>query len=160
MTFYRSVVLVFLFFSVSFGLSRWLWVRYLHAFTRRSLRRLGYHATELKYSFEEIIYLIALPATDHLLQSATVEHMHIVVDYDSLLFPSAQALRVVFIDDHGTKQWIAFLSFDRFHIPVLDEAYALDKLTEAEMMKITTFLFLHPNTHDGIIREVVRKMRA
>ena len=160
MTFYQPIIVVFLFFSISLGLSRWLWIRYLHAFTRRCLRKIGYHEIELKYSFEEIIYLIALPTTEQSLQSVTSDQIHIVVDYASLLFPSAQALRVVFIDHHGTKQWIAYLSFDRFHIPVLDEARALNKLTELEMMKITTFLFLNSRTHNEIIHEVVRKIRA
>ena len=155
-----TVAAVLLFLVLSLLFSRQLWQRYLHHFSRRCLQQLGYTYGELKYSFEEIIYMVSLPTPNPVLQQATVNNIHIEVEHGSLLYPTARALRVVFTDRHGVRQLLAYLSFDRFHVPILDEANALKKIKDSDLTKVSIFLFHHPKIHREIIEEVLRKLRG
>lgn len=152
------VIAIIIYIVILVFLSKKIYFWTLDFFARRKLGQLGYSLKDLDFSFEQIDYLVATPTTNSTLCNIAINNYFIEKARISVFNPEIYALEVFVKLDDTKKELLAIVAKDRFPVPILDTLLYYNKIDNRDYKLLISYLFLHPRTHEMLIKEVRRRM--
>jgi hypothetical protein len=131
---------------------------YMYWYVSWKLRQLKFDLGEITYSLEKMIYFVTLPSIDSEITSAEPDQIIVRADFDSMLFPRFEGLRIMLRDSHKKERVIAYLSAEHFGVPMLNNLFINQTLSAAAQNRISAFRMMHPTTIREIQMEVHRNL--
>ena len=131
---------------------------YMFWYVSAKLRKLKFELGEITYSLEKMIYFVTLPSIDSEITNAQPEQVIVHADFDSLLFPRFEGLRIMLRDSNKKERVIAYLSAEQFGVPMLNNFVVQKLITEKSLQRISAYRMMHPTTIHEIQMEVHRNL--
>lgn len=149
-----SVMMMAVTFIVTLLLSTricYLWI--LRWNVKREAKRLGISLSEMSFSFEQMVYFIALPTTIPEIRDASKEQLYITPYYESYFFPEVDGIQVSVKTKDGTIP-LAYLPVNDFSLPLLDRYVEAKQVDERTNQMMRAHLLIHPRTLRAIQDDV------
>jgi|GEM_PF-5913453 len=120
---------------------------------RRHAAILGVSLKDVSFSFDQMVYFIALPTTIPEVRDAVKEELVVEPYYDSYFFPEVNGVQVS-VKSESAVIPIAYLPIDDFSLPVLDRYLETGKINERANRTIREHMIVHDRTLEAIREEV------
>lgn len=124
---------------------------------KREAKRLQISLKEVTFSFDQMVYLIALPTTIPEVRNATKENLIIKPYYESYFFPSVAGVHVS-VQGEERLIFIAYLPIEDFSLPILDHYLEKKTINERINQMIRAHLIVRHRTLRAIRDEVFQKI--
>lgn len=132
---------------------------YLRLYVLSRLKRLGYTADDLTFSFDKMAYAVTLPTNQPELLQAEIGQFRVVREYDSWVYPRLKGVRVMLREPSGVERLIAYLAVDRLWIPLLEKLLVEGKIDRTTYQKISAFKLMLPSTQAETKKEAFLQIR-
>lgn len=120
---------------------------------RRHAAVLGVSLKDVSFSFDQMVYFIALPTTIPEVRDAAKKELIIIPYYESYFFPEVNGVQVS-VKSRTSAIPIAYLPIDDFSLPVLDRNLEAGKINERVNRTIREHMIVHDRTLAAIRDEV------
>ena len=155
-----SFISITLFLFITFFGSRHFYFTYLRFYTNNKLKHLGIGLADLKYSFEEITYVVTLPSYNTAISNCARESLRYKVDMYSQLEPAIKGVQI-FIQSEDNRQYlVAYLRIDSFRLPLLDRYLFEGRIDTRTYETLSSYILIHPNTMQEILNEVHLQLQS
>ncbi|WP_114164971.1 hypothetical protein [Exiguobacterium sp. TNDT2] len=119
----------------------------------RHAEALGVSLKDVSFSFDQMVYFIALPTTIPEVRDAMKEELVVEPYYESYFFPEVNGVQVS-VKSGSAVIPIAYLPIDDFSLPVLDRHLEAGKVNERVNRTIRAHMIVHERTLAAIRDEV------
>lgn len=140
--------------SIAILLSRPCYYTHLRLYTHFRLKRLGITLDDLKYSFDEIIYIISIPCNNPAILAAPKESYRMEKVILSPVYPELKGVRILLTLGSHEDQMVAYMATDRFRFPLLDKLLLEGSIDQAAYIKFSACKLISPATRQAILHEV------
>lgn len=120
---------------------------------RRHATALGVSLKDVSFSFDQMVYFIALPTTIPEVRDAAKAELVVEPYYESYFFPEVNGVQVS-VKSGSAVTPIAYLPIDDFSLPVLDRHLEAGKINERVNRTIREHMIVHDRTLEAIRDEV------
>lgn len=120
---------------------------------KRQALALRVSLNDISFSFDQMVYFIALPTTIPEIRDAAKEELIVEPYYESYLFPEVNGVQVFVKSKEGLIS-IAYLPIDDFSLPVLDRYLEAGTIDERVNRTIRAHMIVHERTLEAIRDEV------
>jgi hypothetical protein len=155
---FAIVVIIIIFIGTILCTSRFFYIFDLKTLAKKLTSSLQIDVLNLDFSFEQMVYFIALPSNIPSIKNAKIEDLIIEHDYTSLFFPKLAGIKIRIHSD-PEKRILAYLPIKGFRLPTLDRMLEQGKINDSTYLKISTFKLIHPSTLKDISDEVFKQLQ-
>ena len=148
---------IIIFIVIVLSTSRIFYLMELKNFTRKMTRKLGLDILDLSYSFDQMVYVVALPSSIEKIKNANKKDILIDCEYTSYFSPELLGIKIHIKSDTG-NQTIAYLPIKSFRLPKLDKLLGQGKINDAGYLKISTYKLIHKTTLNEISEEIYKQL--
>ena len=120
---------------------------------RRHAAALGVSLKDVSFSFDQMVYFIALPTTIPEVRDAIKDELVVEPYYESYFFPDVNGVQVSVKSENAVVP-IAYLPIDDFSLPVLDRYLETKTIDERVKRTIRAHMIVHERTLEAIRDEV------
>lgn len=120
---------------------------------KRHAATLGVSLKDVSFSFDQMVYFIALPTTIPEVRDAVQDELIVEPYYESYFFPEVNGVQVS-VKSGSTVIPIAYLPIDDFSLPVLDRHLEAGKINVRVNRTIREHMIVHDRTLAAIRDEV------
>lgn len=125
----------------------------LRSIAKREAARLNVSLQDVSFSFDQMVYFIALPTTIPEVRDAMKEELAVEPYYESYFFPDVNGVQVSVKSENAVVP-IAYLPIDDFSLPVLDRYLETKTIDERVNRTIRAHMIVHERTLEAIRDEV------
>ncbi|KDN57878.1 MAG: hypothetical protein LPJ96_11685 [Exiguobacterium sp.] len=129
----------------------------LRSIAKREAARLNVSLQDVSFSFDQMVYFIALPTTIPTARDASIDELVIEPYYESYFFPEVNGVQVSIRTGHETIP-VAYLPLHDFSLPLLDRYLETRIIDERTNRIIRAHMILHERTAQAIREEVYQQL--
>lgn len=129
----------------------------LRRISKREATRLNVSLQDVSFSFDQMVYFIALPTTIPTARDASIDELVIEPYFESYFFPEVNGIHVS-VQAGQDNIPIAYLPLSDFSIPILDRYLETGVIDERTNHVIRAHMILHERTAQAIREEVYQQL--
>lgn len=154
---FSVMIMVVVFVGTLLFTSRPCYRLILRSIAKREAARLNVSLQDVSFSFDQMVYFIALPTTVPEARDASKDELVIEPYYESYFFPEVNGIQVSVKSGQDTIA-IAYLPLGDFSLPILDRYVETGVIDERTNRIIRAHMIIHERTSRAIRDEVYHQL--
>lgn len=150
---FSVMIMTVVFIATILLTSRPCYIFILRHIAKREATELHVSLKDVSFSFDQMVYFIALPTTIPEVRDATKDELVIEPYYESYFFPDVNGVQVS-VKSAKKLVPVAYLPIDDFSLPVLDRHLEAGTIDERTNRIIRAHVIVHERTSQAIRDEV------